>query len=122
MIDSSNVKLPKKRGRKPKGGKIVEIKDILVTNIPKPNVILHLNCFLHEITDIDFIKYKPDIEKIDTYNLHETNNFINFNFIKNNDNDISYNNIEKKPITRLIILKYQYLLTILIIEKQLIEN
>ena len=96
LIDSSNVKLPKKRGRKPKGGKIVEIKDILVTNIPKPNVILHLNCFLHEITDIDFIKYKPDIEKIDTYNLHETNNFINFNFIKNNDNDISYNNIEKE--------------------------
>ena len=96
LIDSSNVKVPKKRGRKPKGGKIVEIKDILVTNIPKPNVILHLNCFLCEITDVDFIKYKPDIEKIDTYNLHETNNFINFNFIKNNDRDVSYNNIDKE--------------------------
>tara|TARA_Y100000389_G_scaffold204732_1_gene259278 strand:- start:524 stop:1522 length:999 start_codon:yes stop_codon:yes gene_type:complete len=96
LIDLSNIKVPKKRGRKPKGGKIVEIKDILVTNIPKPNVILHLNCFLHEIINIDVIKYKPDIENIDTYNLHETNNFINFNFIKNNNQDSSYNNIDKE--------------------------
>ena len=93
-ISNENVKIPKKRGRKPKGGKIVEIKDILVTNIPPPNVILHLNCFLHEITNNDFIKYKPDIEKIDTYNLHDTN--LNFNYIKNNNEDSSYNKINKE--------------------------
>ena len=87
--DISNVKIPKKRGRKPKGGKIVEIKDILVTNIPKPNVILHLKCFLNDIDKNNFIKYTPNIDNIDNYNLHESN--LNFNFIKN-ENDISSNN------------------------------
>lgn len=87
--DISNVKIPKKRGRKPKGGKIVEIKDILVTNIPKPNVILHLKCFLNDIDKNNFIKYTPNIDNIDNYNLLESN--LKFNFIKN-ENDISSNN------------------------------
>lgn len=43
---------PKKRGRKPKGGKIVEDVDsgMVVAN-EKPNVILHLKCFTCDLTN-----------------------------------------------------------------------
>ena len=39
----------KKRGRKPKGGKIIEQKKILIELNQKPNIILHLNCKLRDI-------------------------------------------------------------------------
>ena len=42
--------VPKKRGRKPKGGKIIQ--QIVLTNSnkePKPNVILHLKCSLKDL-------------------------------------------------------------------------
>ena len=42
---SKNV-VHKKRGRKPKGGKIIEEKKIVVELDQKPNIILHLNCKL----------------------------------------------------------------------------
>ena len=40
-----NKPIAKKRGRKPKGGKIIQ-QTVLTTNVkePKPNVILHLKC------------------------------------------------------------------------------
>ena len=46
-------KIHKKRGRKPKGGKVVEVKNILVNNIPVPNIILHLSCKLQDIEDVN---------------------------------------------------------------------
>jgi len=39
----------KKRGRKPKGGKIIEQKKTIIELIQKPNIILHLNCKLRDI-------------------------------------------------------------------------
>ena len=43
--------LPKKRGRKPKGGKIISInKEIKENNIIKPNIILHLKCSSDDLT------------------------------------------------------------------------
>lgn len=50
-ISSFDIKpVSKKRGRKPKGGKIIQ-QIIPLTNIeePKPNVILHLKCFLKDL-------------------------------------------------------------------------
>lgn len=39
------VKIPKKRGRKPKGGKILDISEKPVSKAPNiPNIILHLKC------------------------------------------------------------------------------
>ena len=86
--------LPKKRGRKPKGGKIVQ------PNVPinsiienEPNVILHLKCFLKDldITNNLDIKYNPNIENIQSYtfekNLQNDNNFfLNSDNSKESDN------------------------------------
>ena len=43
-VNTTIVKVHKKRGRKPKGGKIIKkINDLKVTHI-EPNIILHLKC------------------------------------------------------------------------------
>ena len=41
----SEIKIPKKRGRKPKGGKIVEQKkNVSIKKENAPSIILHLKC------------------------------------------------------------------------------
>lgn len=44
----------KKRGRKPKGGKLVDAKDLpnLERDLVKPNIILHLKCFISDIGSV----------------------------------------------------------------------
>ena len=43
--DTAPIKVPKKRGRKPKGGKIiVEETTNKINDVIKPNIILHLKC------------------------------------------------------------------------------
>ena len=92
--DESNneIKIPKKRGRKPKGGKIVEVKDILITNNEKHNIILHLKCFLSDLHNNNYIKYSPKINNIDNYNILTSN--LQYDYIKN-INDISNNQLIK---------------------------
>ena len=81
--DKNEPKVAKRRGRKPKGGKIVEVKNILVNNIPIPNIILHLNCKLNDIDYTpDGIKYEPNINNIDNYDFDNNNN-LKYNFINN---------------------------------------
>jgi hypothetical protein len=48
----SAVKIPKKRGRKPKGGKIVKqpVKNDIDEN-NKPNIILHLKCSISDVEE-----------------------------------------------------------------------
>ena len=75
-------KVHKKRGRKPKGGKVVEVKNILVNNIPIPNIILHLNCSLSDLDSDNTIKYEPTINEIDTFDF---NNNLKYNFIETID-------------------------------------
>ena len=83
-------KIHKKRGRKPKGGKVVEVKNILVNSIPTPNIILHLNCKLEDLEDGEnSIKYEPNINEIDNYdfdNINKVNN-LKYNFIENDDSE-----------------------------------
>ena len=64
--------IPKKRGRKPKGGKIVQETqdDELIPQINQPNIILHLRCSLNDIDESDNImKYNPNIESIRSFNF-----------------------------------------------------
>ena len=70
----------KKRGRKPKGGKIIEQKKIIIELNQKPNIILHLNCKLRDII-IGELNYSPLV-----YNIKDFDNTItNYDYIKNNE-------------------------------------
>lgn len=75
----SSSKTPKKRGRKPKGGKIVTVsspeENIVV---PTPNVILHLKCGVNDLKNTGFFtnkcyEYDPsDVSgKIDAYQFDD---------------------------------------------------
>lgn len=74
LSDGEHQKGPRKRGRKPKGGKIVAtavpIENIVVT---EPNIILHLKCGVSDLESCEFLASKPvnydpnDILKIDSF-------------------------------------------------------
>ena len=93
-------KIPKKRGRKPKGGKIVkqQINDNLIDDI-KQNIILHLKCSISDITNNKFfssnISYDPNVsESVDGFSF---NNELPFEFIKLQNNC---------RFTRIIFIRY----------------
>ena len=73
----------KKRGRKPKGGKIVQqLSTIVEQKESKPNIILHLKCFL------------KDLQSQGDYNSNFTcSNIENFQFA--NSNELAYEIINK---------------------------
>ena len=92
VIDAP-VKLPKKRGRKPKGGKIVvQVPSNEKENISKMNIILHLKCSLNDI-DKDSLNKSSNFEtfKFDDSKLNKLN-YMNYELSKNNTLD------EKKPV------------------------
>lgn len=77
LNDKENKK-PKKRGRKPKGGKIVSQNDILnnTNEVNHQNIIIHLKCFEDDLNNDDLIsdiRYNPNIESFKPYTneLHE---------------------------------------------------
>ena len=87
-IDSSGVKIPKKRGRKPKGGKLINIKNIYTTDNISQNVILHLNC---KKNDLNYsYKYDPDIKSIENYDFNKIN-FSSIYFDSSNNNHVLNN-------------------------------
>ena len=103
--------VPKKRGRKPKGGKIIE-KPIESTsdNSHISNIILHLKCSLQDISDNkessyllnDPLSYNPIVPpNIMTYNNDEQ--FSKYNIINNEKNsvktDLAYEAAELKKQT-----------------------
>ena len=99
ITDLSNIVIPKKRGRKPKGGKIVEnlsntIKKITIV----PNIILHLNCTLIDVNKFFNSNeiYNPEISDIKTYNEIDNKIFTpNYEILndKNNDKNKDLENI-----------------------------
>jgi hypothetical protein len=77
IIDDNNDKdidsdkpVAKKRGRKPKGGKIIQqVVPINNNKETKPNVILHLKCSLK-----DLLTFSGNDNAIQSYNFQNTNN------------------------------------------------
>ena len=61
ILDISKIVVHKKRGRKPKGGIIIEQNKIEIQSDNKPNIILHLNCKLNDIITGD-INYDPSLQ------------------------------------------------------------
>ena len=84
----------KKRGRKPKGGKIIEQKKIIIELNQKPNIILHLNCKLRDII-IGELNYSPIV-----YNIKEFDNTItNYDYIKSNQDTLNDEHISNNEDT-----------------------
>lgn len=80
--DKNQPQQPKKRGRKPKGGKIVNANDIHtpVNMLVKPNIILHLQCFLSELVN----QVKPENE-VKAYNEPcETGQYTTIHVVEDN--------------------------------------
>lgn len=79
--------LPKKRGRKPKGGKIVPNFSSLETNkTHEPNIIMHLKCGEADLVQNSFISsivYEPNVPLVET-----------FQFENNKASDLGYSVIE----------------------------
>ena len=78
-------KIPKKRGRKPKGGKIVKnlINETLLVEKPKQNIILHLKCSSSELLNnnkfLSDLSYDPQLEQVQPYNSNDNNmNLLNY--------------------------------------------
>ena len=68
--ENSDKQLPKKRGRKPKGGKIIQqVVPINNNKVLKPNVILHLKCSLK-----DLLTFSGNDNVIQSYNFQNANN------------------------------------------------
>jgi hypothetical protein len=91
------IKIPKKRGRKPKGGKIIK-QNINVNqndNI-KQNVILHLKCSLSEVSENIFslgVTYDPNIVgNVDGYSFESKD--LTYDYIKSNDKQSDMNVLE----------------------------
>lgn len=85
---SDEPKVPKKRGRKPKGGKIITaITPAENIVVPEPNIILHLKCGIQDLKDTEFfsskcLKYDPsNISKIDSYQFDTKTDNLNFEVI-----------------------------------------
>ena len=88
-------KVPKKRGRKPKGGKIITtITPAENVIVPEPNIILHLKCGMTDLKETEFfsnrcLKYDPsNISKIDSYQFDSKNENLNFELINGRKSQI----------------------------------
>jgi hypothetical protein len=80
-------KMPKKRGRKPKGGKIIQNNFSLeATKSHEPNIIMHLKCGENDLIQNSFISsivYEPNVHSVET-----------FQFENSKSNDLGYSVID----------------------------
>jgi hypothetical protein len=74
----------KKRGRKPKGGKIVQqLVPVAAQKESKPNIILHLKCSLKDLTSSGDHNSNFTTTSVDPYNF-ENNNELTYELLANN--------------------------------------
>lgn len=87
-LDTENTHIKKKRGRKPKGGKVIN-KELTITDdtIFKPSIILHLKCASN---DLSFNGYSNIIDSV--FENNETHMYENNSFKSNEISSYSYNN------------------------------
>lgn len=117
----TNETTVKKRGRKPKGGKlIVNPPEKKNTNVPIANIILHLKCSMQDLNEHNIIinkmvtdpmVYNPSLppsilaynnSDLSLYNINDNNN--NVEKITGKENDAAYNDFESQsgqPINNL---------------------
>jgi len=93
----NSQKIPKKRGRKPKGGKIIKPPVNKENDQPvKPNIILHLKCSLNEVSDNIFslgVNYDPNVvENVDGYSF-SINKELSYDYIEKKEEKM--NNIQQ---------------------------
>ena len=85
--------IPKKRGRKPKGGKIIQqITSLNNNKETKPNIILHLKCSLKEL------QCNPSNDSIDSFNLYSCKNEFNYEIINSSNNNLIQNNYVNEDV------------------------
>lgn len=97
LLEKTTVieKIPKKRGRKPKGGKILSNENTNIEKtITKHNVILHLKCNINDLNNIfhnnyESFKFNDQKSELKYDNILSNENNLNFN---NNLNNIKLNN------------------------------
>jgi hypothetical protein len=84
LILKNDVKgVSKKRGRKPKGGKIIQhISTLNNDKKNKPNIILHLKCYLKDLNPNNLL-----INNIESYNFSNKND-LTYELINNKTNEI----------------------------------
>lgn len=82
MLDE---KIQKKRGRKPKGGKIIKNMNVETDKVNiKKNIILHLKCFKRDIVDNDYVCVVNDYEPfLEDNNYQEVSYSDNKNYKEN---------------------------------------
>ena len=101
---SEAQKLPKKRGRKPKGGKIIQSNFILETNKNhEPNIIMHLKCGEADLVQNNFISsivYEPNVPAVETFQFENTkSNDLGYSVIDYGVKDyINKDNNELQPL------------------------
>jgi hypothetical protein len=97
--------VPKKRGRKPKGGKIIDVSvPETKKEIFKPNIILHLKCSTQDLTrdgtrEADFSKVNINSYNSDISNYHVLN--ANPTYINPPDNGMLFNPSDTSITTEL---------------------
>lgn len=98
-MDDTIVKQKKKRGRKPKGGKIIN-KELTIVNDTnyKPSIIMHLKCSTDLISDDikdNMIEYTPELSKVEPSNAYDDNftNVDNMNHIIFNAHQLKQNSL-----------------------------
>ena len=73
----TEVKQLKKRGRKPKGGKIIQNNFLAEpTKSHEPNIIMHLKCGEDDLIQNSFISsivYEPNVPSVETFQFEKTN-------------------------------------------------
>ena len=77
-ITPPTEKIPKKRGRKPKGGKIISnISPNMIVPVPKSNIILHLKCRKKDLdTNTNSkLSYNPDVQKVESFQFDNNLDF-----------------------------------------------
>ena len=103
----SNVKIPKKRGRKPKGGKIVP-NNVLSNDkkILEPNIIMHLKCGETDIAQNAFsssLTYEPNVPPVETFQFDNTkSNDLGFSIIDYGAKDLNKSDNIPQPISTTI--------------------
>ena len=94
----------KKRGRKPKGGKLIlKQPNTITAELPIANVILHLKCYVNELKNnknqivTDPLVYNPVIPPvIMTYNSNSEKTFSNYELEIKTNEDNAYNELDNK--------------------------